>query len=66
MIVQGYYYNARIVLRSLQENAFYYLCFAESNEYAERWFKKLRKKKAKQKTLDNSIEEEKQLTEAQI
>jgi len=45
MVVQGYYYDAWIVLRSLQENVFYCLCFAESNDYAKRWFKKQSEKK---------------------
>lgn len=40
MIVQGYYYEAWILMRSLQENVVYCLCFAESNEYAKLWFKK--------------------------
>ena len=47
MVVQGYYYSAWIVLRSLQENVFYCLCFAESNNYAKRWFKKQREQKKK-------------------
>lgn len=39
MIVQAYYYEAWILLRSLQENVAYCLCFAESNDYAKLWFK---------------------------
>jgi hypothetical protein len=40
IVMRGYYYDAWIVLRSLQENFFHYLCFEESNNYAKRWFKK--------------------------
>ena len=40
MIVQGYYYEAWILMRNLQENVAYCLCFAESNDYAKLWFKK--------------------------
>lgn len=40
IILQGYYYEAWILLRSLQENVFYCLCFAESNEHAKQWLKK--------------------------
>lgn len=49
IILQGYYYEAWILLRSLQENVFYCLCFAESNEHARQWLRKegLRLKKVK-------------------
>jgi len=40
IILEAYYYEAWILLRSLQENVFYCLCFAESNEHASRWLKK--------------------------
>lgn len=40
IIVQGYYYEAWILLRSLQENIFCCLCFAESNDSAKRWLRK--------------------------
>ena len=40
MIVQGYYYEAWILMRNLQENVAYCLCFAESNDYAKLWFEK--------------------------
>jgi hypothetical protein len=40
VILEGYYYEAWILLRSLQENVFYCLCFAESNDHARQWLKK--------------------------
>jgi len=40
IILEAYYYEAWILLRSLQENVFYCLCFAESNEHARQWLKK--------------------------
>lgn len=40
MVAQGYYYEAWILMRNLQENAVYCLCFAISNEYARLWFKR--------------------------
>lgn len=40
IILQGYYYEAWILLRSLQENVFYCLCFAESNGHARQWLRK--------------------------
>ena len=40
VILEGYYYEAWILLRSLQENVFCCLCFAESNEHARQWLKK--------------------------
>jgi len=40
IILRAYYYEAWILLRSLQENVFYCLCFAESNEHARQWLKK--------------------------
>jgi hypothetical protein len=39
IILRAYYYEALTLLRSLQENVFYCLCFAESNEHAKKWFK---------------------------
>lgn len=50
VILQGYYYEAWILLRSLQENVFYCLCFAESNEHARQWLTKegLRLRKVKE------------------
>lgn len=38
--LQGYYYEAWILLRSLEENAFYCLSFAESNDCAKQWLTK--------------------------
>jgi hypothetical protein len=38
--LQGYYYEAWILLRSLQENTFYCLSFVESNDCARRWLTK--------------------------
>lgn len=40
MILKGYYYEAWILMRNLQENVAYCICFAESNDYAKLWFKK--------------------------
>lgn len=40
MIVQGYYYEAWVLMRNLEENVAYCLCFAESKDYAKLWFKK--------------------------
>lgn len=40
MIVKGYYYEAWILMRNLQDNVAYCLCFVESNDYAKLWFKK--------------------------
>jgi hypothetical protein len=50
IILQGYYYEAWILLRSMQENVFYCLCFAESNDHAKQWFTKegLRLRKVKE------------------
>jgi hypothetical protein len=38
--LQGYYYEAYILLRSLQENVFLCLSFAESNDCAKQWLTK--------------------------
>jgi hypothetical protein len=40
MLVKGYYFEAWILMRNLQENVADCLCFAESNDYAKLWFKK--------------------------
>lgn len=51
IILEGYYYEAWILLRSLQENVFYCLCFAESNEHARQWLKKGLRLKAVKKII---------------
>ena len=40
IVSQGYYYEAHILLRSLQENVFYCLSFVESNDCARQWLTK--------------------------
>jgi hypothetical protein len=38
MIMKGYYFEAFILMRNLQESVHYCICFAESNDYAKLWF----------------------------
>lgn len=40
ILVKGYYFEAWILMRNLQENVADCLCFAESNDYAKLWFEK--------------------------
>lgn len=40
VVMQGYYYEAWILMRNLQDDAFYCLCFVEFNDYAKLWLEK--------------------------
>jgi hypothetical protein len=47
----GYYYEAHILLRNVEENVFYCWSFAESNDCAKKWYTKKLKLKEVKRTL---------------
>lgn len=40
IVMQGYYYEAWILMRNLQDGVACCLCFVESNDYAKLWFER--------------------------